>query len=82
MVALHAGRRVPDEETNPLCSVLKLSGVVRREGGLPAGAQPDLRGRSSTGTGCRAICRARRCGDNGGRFGAVWRWPEPYPAWC
>ena len=33
---VRAGRRVPDDETNPLCSVLKLSGVARVEGGLLA----------------------------------------------
>jgi WD40 repeat protein len=31
---MHAGKRVPDDETNPLCSILKLSGVAKVENGL------------------------------------------------
>lgn len=31
---MRSGRRVPDDETNPLCSILKLSGVVMVENGL------------------------------------------------
>jgi len=31
---MRAGKRVPDDETNPLCAVVKLSGVARVEGGL------------------------------------------------
>ncbi len=29
-----SGKRVPDDETNPLCGILKLSGVAKEEGGL------------------------------------------------
>ena len=31
---VRVGKRVPDDETNPLCGVLKLSGVARAENGL------------------------------------------------
>src|SRR5205823_4828359 len=31
---IRAGKRVPDDETNPLCGILKLSGVAKEEGGL------------------------------------------------
>src|SRR5207248_1166637 len=31
---VRAGKRVPDDETNPLCGIVKLSGVAREEGGL------------------------------------------------
>ena len=32
---VQAGNRVPDDETNPLCGILKLSGVARAEDPLP-----------------------------------------------
>ncbi len=31
---VRAGRRVPDDDTSPLCAVLKLSGVVKEDGGF------------------------------------------------
>src|SRR5262249_34189773 len=31
---VRSGRRVPDDETNALCGILKLSGVAREEAGL------------------------------------------------
>ena len=40
---VHCGRAaIPDDETNPLCATLRLSGLVRRRRRASAGPQPDL----------------------------------------
>jgi WD40 repeat protein len=60
---VHDGRRVPDDETNPLCSLLKLSGVVTSPPFTHAArGYPPLhtwRGGVAAATGVRSLLRVR-----------------------